>query len=83
MVRMSGHFDGKVIVLDEPVNLPLNQRLTIDVEIAGAAPRPNGAAIIEAFERARKAFTTEDLDAMEEAIKSCERIDDDDQDNRF
>jgi hypothetical protein len=32
MVAIKGHFDGKVIVPDEPVNLPANQRLLIHVQ---------------------------------------------------
>jgi hypothetical protein len=29
MQTLDGHFDGKVIVLDEPVSLPLNTRVKI------------------------------------------------------
>jgi hypothetical protein len=32
MVAIKGHFDGKVIVPDEPVDLPPNQRLLIHVQ---------------------------------------------------
>src|SRR5689334_10655531 len=32
MVAIKGHFDGRVIVPDEPVNWPANQRLIIHVE---------------------------------------------------
>jgi hypothetical protein len=32
MVAIKGHFDGKVIVPDEPLNLPANQRLLVHVQ---------------------------------------------------
>ena len=49
MVAIKGHFDGKVIVPDEPLNLPVNQRLLVRVEPIdgqpGARPsRPVGLA---------------------------------------
>ncbi len=31
-ISIHGHFDGKVIVPDEPVNLPVNQPLIIDIQ---------------------------------------------------
>jgi hypothetical protein len=35
---LTAHFDGKVIVPDEPVQLPVGQRLQICVELAEAPP---------------------------------------------
>ena len=32
MVAIKGHFDGKVIVPDEPLDLPRNQRLIVHVQ---------------------------------------------------
>jgi hypothetical protein len=32
MVQFSGHFDGKVITPDEPVEIPLNTPLRISIE---------------------------------------------------
>ena len=32
MVAIKGHFDGKVIVPDEPLNLPANQRLLVHIQ---------------------------------------------------
>jgi hypothetical protein len=32
MVAIKGHFDGKVIVPDEPLNLPPNQRLLVHIQ---------------------------------------------------
>jgi hypothetical protein len=37
MVTLNAHFDGKVIVPDEPLNLPANQKVRISVEPIGAA----------------------------------------------
>ena len=34
MIALRGHFDGKVIVPDEPVNLPRDQPLVVHIEIA-------------------------------------------------
>jgi hypothetical protein len=34
MVAIRGHFDGKVIVPDEPVNLPVGQRVRVTPEPA-------------------------------------------------
>ena len=37
---LSAHFDGKVIVPDEPVQLPVGQRLRVHLELAEAcSPR--------------------------------------------
>ena len=36
--RITAHFDGKVIVPDEPVELPVGQPLQLRVELASPAP---------------------------------------------
>ena len=36
---LSAHFDGRVIVPDEPVQLPVGQALRVHVELVQAAPR--------------------------------------------
>jgi hypothetical protein len=43
MVAFRGHFDGKVFVPDEPVDLPRNQQLVLHVEIPTEHPA-NGAS---------------------------------------
>jgi hypothetical protein len=43
---VSAHFDGKVIVPDEPVELPVGQRLHVQVTIAGA-DRPQFADLLQ------------------------------------
>ncbi len=35
MVAINAHFDGKVIVPDEPVDLPANQRVIIHIQAVG------------------------------------------------
>jgi hypothetical protein len=37
MVAITGHFDGKVIVPDEPIDLPRGQRLLVHIEPAPKA----------------------------------------------
>ncbi len=37
MVGIKAHFDGKVIVPDEPLDLPRGQRVTVHVDIDAAA----------------------------------------------
>ncbi len=38
MVQFSGHFDGRVITPDEPVEIPVNTPLRISIEPAQAEP---------------------------------------------
>ena len=35
MVAIKGHFDGKVIVPDEPLDLPANQRVLVHIQPVG------------------------------------------------
>lgn len=35
MVSIKAHFDGKVIVPEEPVNLPTNQPLVVQIQAVG------------------------------------------------
>jgi len=44
MVAIKGHFDGKVFVPDEPVDLPRGQRLILHVEPAPESNQPAGDA---------------------------------------
>ena len=76
--RLTGHFDGKVIVPDEPVDLPLDQQLVLHVETApslSAAGTPG-----DEFLRAIQELTIppDDLAQIERAIEAgCERVDED------
>ena len=77
-MAIKGHFDGKVIVPDEPVNLPAGQRLIVRLqpEATAATPGPpqgvSGASLL----RFAGAIDPQDLDAMRAAIdEGCERVD--------
>ena len=39
MTTLKGHFDGKVLIPDEPVDLPVNCPLQIKVEAADSVPK--------------------------------------------
>lgn len=41
MVTVSAHFDGKVIVPDEPLDLPPNQALIVQIERVGDQAVPS------------------------------------------
>jgi hypothetical protein len=44
MVTVSAHFDGRVIVPDEPLDLPPNQALILQIErVDGAVPSDESA----------------------------------------
>ena len=59
MVAITAHFDGKVIVPDEPVNLAPGQRLLLHIEPAEQAPRK----IIQPGSVAGQIEISEDFDA--------------------
>jgi hypothetical protein len=44
MVAIKGHFDGKVFVPEEPVDLPRGQRLILHLEPAAEPAPPTGDA---------------------------------------
>ncbi|HEV8606854.1 MAG TPA: hypothetical protein VGQ99_16035 [Tepidisphaeraceae bacterium] len=47
MVAFKAHFDGKVIIPDEPLNLPVNQRLIVRVESADAANEDGDESVFD------------------------------------
>ena len=51
MVAIKGHFDGKVFVPDEPVDLPRGQALVWHVEVPAeaTAPRAKGESLMAAL----------------------------------
>ena len=83
MIAIKGHFDGRVIVPDEPVDLPRNQPLIVRVEPADTAapdvptstpPGVPGAALLPFA----GTLSADEARAMLEAIEEgCERIDHD------
>lgn len=49
MKSFKAHFDGKVLVLDEPAELPVNQPLTVTVQPPRPASLGELASILEAM----------------------------------
>ena len=47
MVAFKAHFDGKVIVPEEPLNLPVNQRLIVQVQPAEAATSDDEESVFD------------------------------------
>ena len=78
MVAIKGHFDGKVIVPDEPLDLPRNQKLIIHVQtVGGEQPALKGVKGSSLFEFGGT-IDREDLDRMSKAIEEgCEQVDPD------
>jgi hypothetical protein len=72
MTAIRGHFDGMVIVPDEPIDLPRNTNLIIHIESAG--PRgTDGASLL----RFAGTIDAKDLEMMSKAIETgCEKVDD-------
>ena len=74
---LRGHFDGKVIVPDSPVDLPRDQRLVIHVEPDVASDDPTHGTV-EYFVKHMQGheISDEDAELMRAAIEdACERID--------
>lgn len=46
MVAIRGHFDGKVIVPDEPVQLPQNEPLLVRVDRMSERPLPTASELL-------------------------------------
>lgn len=73
MVAFTGKFDGRVIVPDQPVNLPQNERLMIRVEQTGAGVVGVKGAELLTF---AGTISADDARTMSEAIEEgCERVD--------
>jgi hypothetical protein len=76
VVSVKARFDGKVLIPDEPLDLPRNQPVLIRIEplaATGAALRGvQGKSLL----RFAGAIDRDDLRQMEEAIREgCERVD--------
>ncbi|MGA2115645.1 MAG: hypothetical protein ABSH56_12965 [Bryobacteraceae bacterium] len=44
-MTVNAHFDGKAIIPDEPLDLPLNQALIVQIESVGAPETSNESAL--------------------------------------
>jgi hypothetical protein len=51
MLAIRAHFDGKVLVPDEPVDLPCNQPLVLRVEMDGDPKSPASANLWDLLEK--------------------------------
>jgi hypothetical protein len=47
MVAVKAHFDGKVIVLDEEVDLPKDQPLLVDIQVAKARRKKKKQSVFD------------------------------------
>jgi hypothetical protein len=75
MTTLRGHFDGRVIVPETPVDLPRNQRLVIQVEPEQAMQSAQGTAAFIANAMKNHRINDEDAELMRIAIEeNCERI---------
>jgi len=74
---LKGHFDGKVIVPEAPIDLPRNERLIIRVETDQAPAEPaHGTAEFIERQMQNHRISDEDAELMRAAIEECcERID--------
>jgi hypothetical protein len=45
MIALKAHYDGKVIIPDEPVNLPKDEALVVHIEVAGDGKK--GRSVLE------------------------------------
>ena len=69
MTRLRAHFDGKVLIPEEPVDLPQGPILDVEVREPSEPPIGSGAAILRAIESAPH-VTREDVQALEDAINA-------------
>ena len=69
MVALTGHFDGKVIVPDEPVDLPRNQQLIVHVHPVGAGQAAGGGVEGSSLLEFAGMISQQDLRAMTQAIQ--------------
>jgi hypothetical protein len=47
-LSIRAHFDGRVIVPDEPLDIPTNQPLRVEFDVAGSSTEANGSAARDA-----------------------------------
>ena len=47
MIAFNAHYDGRVIIPDEPIDLPRNQALVVQIETRGAGQPPERESALE------------------------------------
>ncbi len=63
MIKLNAHFDGKVIVPDEPLELEPNQRVRIEVELIDQPPLQPGSKRRLGLQRGAVVYIATDFDA--------------------
>lgn len=63
MVKLNAHFDGKVIVPDEPVALKPNQRVRIQIEPIDQPPAQSDSKRRLGLQRGAVVYIAKDFDA--------------------
>ena len=63
MIELNAHFNGKVIVPDEPLALQPNQRLRIQVEPIDESYSPSGSKCRLGLQRGAVEYIAPDFDA--------------------
>jgi hypothetical protein len=81
-ITFRARYDGRALVPEEPIDLPVDQELIVRAESAESsadAPAPVKTTGREMIQLARRLnFSSEDLAEMQRAIEAgCERIDPD------
>jgi hypothetical protein len=69
VTTLRAHFDGKVLVPEQPVDLPVGKSLHLDVREAEEL-RPGSPAAAKALMLQPPHVSSEDVDALEQAIKA-------------
>lgn len=79
MTRLSAHFDGHVIIPDEPINLPADTRLIVQIESEAPGSDTLGMDGDKFIGFAKSLnFDAASLNELEQAIHDgCEKVDPD------
>lgn len=71
-MTVRARFDGKAFVPVEPVDIPKDQMVELDIREAQDPPRGSPAAVLKALESAPH-LSKEDFDELERAIEEGKR----------
>lgn len=77
MVAIRAHFDGKVLVPDEPLTLQAGQRLLIRIESEDARPSPRGVPGASLLSFAGSLSREEAEQMMRDIDEGCGKVDPD------
>lgn len=71
MTTLTGHFDGKVIVPNEPVDLPQGENLIIHIERSSTKSDPEFGTLDYVRSRIKSKISDEDAELMRNAIEEA------------